>query len=252
MPLDVFKGVVDEVYVSIRKLFSPAIEGIVSDSSSGRPSARLLSVPLHEPVFASLSLAFDKPTLDTSGLKRKVVFDGQEVNKTFDLAARNFAGDAAKIEQLARGDGWRQEKPYLSANSLEIMAQIVPGINTSFDSVEITGSVFAEDSKSVVVNAVEGERIKAAYLESIQSADSLSGVIIELNKKSGTFVLRAVGGRETTCDVGKRVLEQLHDSFRNNLQLKINGPIKKRQRRDSMRFGSIELSNGTVITRSDD
>jgi hypothetical protein len=252
MPFSVFKGLVDGVYVSLRKIFSPVVKSITDEKMAESVIGKLLNVPVHPPKFASLTIAVDAPHIDTAGLKQIVSFDNEKITSQFNDAAEGFMKAASEIEQLADQDKLRTAFSNSSSIALEVMAQLSPNSEASFDTVEISGNMIQNIKGKIVVDARKGQRIHDAFNQNRKSSTNLTGKIVELNLRSGTFVLKADGGatnqpREVTCVVNSKALKAAMPVFGAGTKVDVTGNLERRTRRDRMRITSFKMPDGTVI-----
>ena len=252
MPLDLFKGLIDEVYTSVRKVFIPALARVTDSLTSDALMSRLLSIPIQQPVFASLSISLERPQVDLSSVKRNTRIDADLVQESFTTSAAHFASTAIKINDLSGSErSMNNSFVYNELNVLEILASISPGANTPFESLELSGTLFSADSQKIVINREKGSRIADAYRDLSTIPGQVDGRVVEVSARSASFII-STGDREVTCAATSKVLSAAIGAFTAGERVKVYGDLTRRVRRDYLTIDAIELPDGTLIRRRDD
>ncbi len=135
----VFKGLIDGVYASFSKIICPVIATNSAQKLAENTIGKLLSVPIHQPIFASLSITIDRPSVDLSSIRRDLGIQAHRTEGGFDDAADSFLRSAQEIERLAGDDRLLASVAYHTSVALEVVAQIAPNQSAPFDTVSISG-----------------------------------------------------------------------------------------------------------------
>ena len=96
---------------------------------------------------------------------------------------------------------------------------------------------------TITIDDKLGDRIRQAYRIAESADRSITGIIVEVNADSDTFVIRdKVSKRQITCDVGWKIFEQYDWTVR--MQVRVRGQYIKRGRRDNPRFEKLWKASG--------
>jgi hypothetical protein len=242
MGFGVFKTLVDEIYVALRKVFLPAFERLVSSGVSEVRAARLLQIPIRQPKFASLTVEIDEPRIDTRRLKETIPVDLKHTRAEIQKAGTSFLEEMEAIDKIAR------EKPLTISlatsyfSTIEALSQIAPTDEAAFEQVEIIGRSTNGAPRRIVIDTSLGDRIREAHRLAARSERDFRGKIIEFNEKSGTFVLRQADGREVTCALSTRDLAESKSAFVEGQRVTVRGILQRRVRRDYLTAKEIIFS----------
>ncbi len=247
MPFDVFKGLVDEVYSSVKAIFSPVLDKIAKGSLSDQMLSRLLYIPVRQPKFASLTISIDLPQIDLTGIRRKTDLDFTNVKIGFEDAWGAFLTEAGQIQDLARQEKVYESFAYNPSKTLEILSQISPSASSDFDTVEIIGEREGTAFRRVIIDAVEGQQIIDAFSRIRKNSETISGRIVALSLRSNSFVLKSDVGREITCKFRNRGIQEAMASFYEGMPIKVRGTLRERKRRDHLLIDAVILADGTEI-----
>lgn len=232
MSFGVFKGLLDEIYVALRKVFLPAFERLISSGMSETRAARLLQIPIRQPKFASLTVEIDEPRIDTRRLKETVPVDLQHTRAEITKAGASFLNQMEAIDKIARQRPLPTNLASSYFSTLDALSQIAPTNEAPFELVEIIGISTKGTSQRVVIDTAVGDRIREAHRFAIRSERDFSGRIIDFNVKSGTLVLKQANGREVTCALSARDMEESKSAFVEGRRVTVRGILQRRVRRD--------------------
>jgi hypothetical protein len=249
MSLGTLKQLVDEVYTSLRQIFAPVVMKLFQEPVGEGTISRVLQIPVYQPEFASLNLSFAPPSLDLSGLKKAVNLDYEVWAKDTSRATLNFMTAAEEIHELAGDPSIVDRFTYGAPLALEVLSKISPSATKPFETLEIRGNAGSAEERHIVIDVVRGERIAAAYAMARRDTQSLAGKIVDTNLRSGAIIVQAEGGRETRCDLGKRIMNNEPTEIRNNASVTVFGDLTKRARRDWMLVRKIVLQSGRTYVR---
>lgn len=242
----VFRNLVDEAYGSIRKIFLSALNPLAQAGVSENTIARILQIPVRPPKFASLTLDIEMPTIDLKAVKRPPEVDIDTAKKDFSEASSFFIDAAKEITTAAKNNSLNKGVASEFSETINIMSQIVPTQDTSFDVVEISAQS-GNERRSVIVDAQTGYRIKEASRVNNLSTREIIGTIVELSVRSNSFIMKTPRGREITCSVTGKEIKEALPAMQDGMTVKVSGRIFKRKRRDFVAVKYIELPGGIVI-----
>lgn len=233
MNFGVFKALMDEIYVAVRKVFLPAFERLISSGMSEARAARLLQIPIRQPTFASLTVEIREPKIDMRRLaKQTVPVDLRHTRTEIGKAGVSFLDQMERIEKIARDRPLPTNLATTYFSTLDALSQIAPTDDAPFELVEIMGTDAKGASHRVVINASTGERIREAHRLAIRSERDFTGRIIDFNVKSGTLVLKQGDGREVTCALSPKDMEESKSAFVEGRRVTVSGMLQRRVRRD--------------------
>lgn len=190
LPFQVFKGLVDETYGSVRRIYNPILDQLTGFQHSEQALGKLLSIPVYTPEFASLTITIQRPKIDKLALKKETTFDETLVYEAFDDSTRKFVRDVEEIERSARKNTVLTDYAHQSSSALQIISRLAPDSSKAFDTLSIEGLAEPGEPKRVTVNVAEGGRIIEAADAISRSKENKEGAVVELNRRSNTFVLR--------------------------------------------------------------
>lgn len=237
MMFSLFKGLVDRVYDSSRKLLAPLI---MENAKSAT-----YDYPIGPPVFGSLVLNLEPPTLAPGNVRRHLKRKDLEVDfmrEIFDESRDDFFNEMDDIV----GEASEAEMSIASAEKhirlLGHLQEIIPHEESDFSKVEFHASV-AGQLRTVVVSEKVGERLKRAHDAAIGDKLTFTGHITIINDKRRTFVMERNTGREVTCNVGDDDFAQLNADprFKGKAKVIVKGNFYKRSRRDYISAETVTL-----------
>ena len=242
----VFKGLIDEVYSSLRKVFLPAFENLTRAGLSESTIGKILYLPLLPPKLASLSLQIERPQINLSATNQKLDVDWENTHEAFNSLGSTFINSVGEITGRAETDRFMSNLAESLHSTLDVMAQIVPTDDTPFDTVEISSNINGVHQR-FEIDSEKGARIKHAYRNLTVHSRSFSGKMIELSLRSNSFIISASNGREITCALSKKNAKEAMDAFQDGMNISVSGSFHARSRRDYILVKTVTLPNGRVI-----
>jgi hypothetical protein len=248
LPFGIFKGMVDELYISILKIFEPALRLATPDISKGI-LRRALTVPTYEPAFGSLLIAIERPRLDFSHSRTKPTVDEALVERNIDHAYEGFWDSASAVAMAAAGKG--ELNPGLARDhfdTLDAVASLIPTTKSFFSAIQISGR--AEEAKitrSVQIDAKSGDRIKEMFELASMGQRTIEGTIVETSERSRTFIIRDESMRETTCIAYTPQMRERFGGMRNGIDVRVHGTFQRRSRRDKLWVDRLAAERFTTL-----
>jgi hypothetical protein len=126
MSFGVFKSLVDEIYVALRKVFLPAFESLISEGISETRAGRLLRIPIRQPKFASLTVEIEEPKVDTSRLRDRIPKDLRHTEEAIEKAGASFLEQMQTIEKMARKRPLTTDVATSYFSTLDALSHIAP------------------------------------------------------------------------------------------------------------------------------
>lgn len=221
-----FKSLVDRVYSVARKAFTPA--GLKNSKSS------TFDFVIREPVFGSLILTIDQPTINSEILEKKNL-NIDLVTGEFSKKNISFFNEVKYLTKMANVKEIDIGTADQHLSTLSNLLNLLPTEETEFSKIEFSGSSFGR-THSVVIEEAAGNRLYQAYERASGNQTTLRGSIIIINSKSHTFVVNSDSGREVTCEVDIQYFKQLESDnrFKSRADIEVSGRFYKRSKRDYM------------------
>lgn len=237
MPFSRFKGLVDDVYASVRKIF-PA--PLIDQKSIGR----VFDFEILEPKFGSLIIAVNEPVVEKKLLKKSVRenFTDELVQVSLHENRTHFFENMTEIVEEARRGEIDRSFAIEHFMTLDQISEIVPTDANKLDHVEFRGGAVSV-AKPVFVDNQIGPVIRQAHRLAESSERQLLGVVVEINAESGTFIIKDFHHRLTTCLSDRQTIDA--KKIQINSRVKVSGAWQRRARRDLLHVRTV-----TVLPKS--
>lgn len=248
MPLNVFKHLVDGMYTSLRTVFIGVMDSLTNEHLSDTALSRLLTIPIRQPTFASLSVDIDVPTVERANLKKRTKFSVDSVNAGLEETAKDFIDDLIRVDEIlikSKSNQSLSEHMYV----LDALVDIVPREASAIDYLQLQTRDRKGKIYSVEINTEKGERIISAHDRFNKGEQTREGIVVAVNKPSATFIIRTDRGRQITCEVGGEVNGvPVIRLITMDMNVKVIGAFTRRTRRDFLAvFSVIDISTGQII-----
>lgn len=242
------KTILDDAYDSLMKIFAAAIYAIAPSGISGSALRRSLFIPLYQPKFGSLILSIERPELDLELIKKITGddFDYTLAERSFDAARHTFFESAGKVVLAASKGKLSSDFAGDHLDAIGAVSQILPTDHSNFDRLEISIADSPLNERRIInITSNTGQAIRNAYELAVVSQDTFSGTVVEVSKRSGTFILSTATQREITCMPPSYAftLQQEIKNLRNGKTVKIRGKYIRRSRRDKIILDWIKIGN---------
>ncbi|UYO43353.1 hypothetical protein KQX63_18480 [Rhodopseudomonas palustris] len=217
-----FKYLVDSAYESIRKIFpAPKIED--------RSLTREIDFPIFQPQLGSLIIAMQAPSFDEESINRRfeTTIDSKYLAQQFEENRKEFFSSIHSVVRSAEAGDINRDFAVEHFYTLDQVNNIIPTSENYIDQVE-----FRAFGKSITIDDRLGDRIRQAYRIAESADRSVTGVIVEVNAESNTFVIKDYGQRQITCDMGWKVFERYEWAV--GMKVQVRGQYIKRTRRDKI------------------
>jgi hypothetical protein len=224
MPFGIFKGLVDDAYEALKKIF-PA--PVVNAKSLGRN----FDFDILQPRFSSLIIAIREPTVHVESLKADVRkdLDLQAVQKGLQDSRREFFENMSEIVSEAQKGEIKESFASQHFYTLDQVSQILPTETNSIDRVEFRSEA-ASITQALSIDDRLGVRMRAAHRMAEASEREMTGTVVEINAESATLVIKNAHSRQTTCVFNREAFDKLSISV--GSRLLISGEFRRRSRRD--------------------
>lgn len=244
IPFGVIKGAVEEVYSSLWRIFSPAVQSAAKNVKEAT-LRRVVNIPTYEFAHASLLIAIEKPEIDLAGVKHKAEVDVDLAVKNIDQAHDAFLKSINVIATAVDRGRVRQGLASDHFDAIEAVAQLIPNQNSFFEAVEINGRSARKTDRSLVLNVQYGRLIRDIYQTALTSARTITGEIFLVNSQSNTFSIRT-GYKEVTCVATSDSQRQHIPLLRNGDQVSVKGRVQRRKRRDLLDIQEFTVDGDTI------
>jgi hypothetical protein len=232
LPFSRFKSLLDNVYDSIRKIFpSPVIEQ--------ETLGRVFDFEILPPLFGSLIIAVNKPEIEKKQIKKKIrdSFNQELVTHSLEQNRSTFFDNMGDILDEARKGEIRPGFAMEHFITLDQVNELVPTESNDLEQVEFRGG--ASIGKPVFVDDKLGSRIRRAHRIAESSERQITGVVVEVNAESGTFIIKDFQHRLTTCISNDEAIERQGVSIHSKVQVK--GDFQQRIQRDLLHVRSVRV-----------
>lgn len=248
LPLNIVKGLIDEVYNSLWRIFSDAIQKAAPNVAE-QTLRKGLRIPTHEPAFASLLITFEKPQVDFSDFLNKPDVDVKQANENIEAAHNSFLQSAAEIADAIENGRLTTELANQNIEAIEALANLIPSQRSFFETVQIQGhSASKKDARKLIINAASGQVIKEAYQLAMQGERRIKGTVVAVSARSFSFIVRSSGFKETTCIGLTDPVREFIAALANGTEIWVRGPITLRKRRDQLKIAAISLDGNDWLT----
>ncbi|WP_375291826.1 hypothetical protein [Qipengyuania sp.] len=233
VPLSVLQDKINDFAAFVKKALLPQA------LMTGR-DYRFFDVEMAEPKFSSLVLAAKKPTFDEARIALSRRLEGvnpEALNLQAGNQGREFWGLLNRtLEQIDQTGELSQDFKIENQIFLTNLKGLIPSDDENLSRVEVTFN----DGMNLHTAIIEGNQrrtIVAAQAE-IEGFDvrTLVGVIIEVNGVAGTFIIKDMAERQTTCVMPRADFNELDDDNQlyRGRQVSITGIFTRRTRRDKL------------------
>lgn len=231
VPLSVLQEKLNDFAVFVRRALLPQA------LMTGR-DYRFFDVQMAEPKFSSLVLAAKKPKFDEAKIalsRRLENVDPELLNAQTGEQGKEFWQLLSQaLDQIS--DNGELSEDFIIANQIFLtsLKGLIPADHENLTRVEVTfNDGFA--LHTAIIEGNQRRKIVQAQAE-IEGLDvrTIVGVIIEVNGDAGTFIIKDLTERQTTCDMPWDDFENLDDQEQlyRGRQVSITGTFTKRIRRD--------------------
>jgi hypothetical protein len=227
IPFIRFKMLIDAAYDSFRKIFPAPFYG-------NRSLNRSLGFDILQPKFSSLIIAIDQPRIDDNDVRKYVEtppVDYSMFAQAFEKNRQDFFDRMAElVSEAEKGD---IKKSYAVEHfvTLDQVNEIVPTSSNELDRVEFRSHT--PFLKPVEIDDRLGDKFREAYRIAELEPRNLTGVVVEINDLSSTFVIRDESGRQTTCVLGPYINDISHGLSLGD-RVSVRGDFTRRSRRDKV------------------
>jgi hypothetical protein len=229
VPLSTFKALVDQFSDFVRRTLTPV------SLHTGRDN-RFFDLLMYQPRFSSLVLAAKQPDFDVASIERsprlRDVSPEALYQETQTQGKAFWQSISTLTEQIERTGTLSRDIINAEKEVLQNIVGLVPSEYNSLESVEITINI-NRVHETIKIDRSTGHRISAAHDQSQSSGKTITGVITEVNGESGTFLLKDVAEKITTCDLDWELFQRLDEQgeIRRGRRLRISGDYYPRTRR---------------------
>lgn len=195
LSMKTFKGLVDNFYESVTKLFTPSSLGTTRSTS-------VFDYEMYQPKFSSLVLSIKQPIIDIDAIRRRRKDYSNSLHDDIQseiVADRDEFLRTAK-ELLDRADRNEGLEEYISQHYefSSAIANLSPHEGGGFDRVEFN-ALTSHGLQGVIITEQSGTRIREARDSASTMPKQITGVIVEVNGDRRTFVMKDRGDRQVTC-----------------------------------------------------
>lgn len=226
IPLARFKTLMDSACDSFRRIF-PA--PVVDQHRIGHA----FDLEIAQPKFSSLIISVKGYSIDRTRIRKSILekLNQHEINKsilekrdTFFSEVETVVNQVRRVE-LSRG---------FAVEHFDVLYQIADIVPRNEEDVELVEFATGEERAitPVSINYEQGKRLHSAYRLAEASERSISGVVVEINDDSSTFVIRDRNHRQATCVVESDTFRDLEFSI--GSQVAVRGEFIRRHRRDKI------------------
>lgn len=231
VPLAVLQAKINQFSQFVRRALTPP------SLLNGRDS-RFFDLKMAEPRFTSLVLSAIKPEIDEAGINRSIRLGNIDPDLLIDEATARGVEFWASLELVthhaAGGADLSDDLIDNESEFLEALEGLVPGRDSGINRIEITFNDGA-GLRTALIDQNVGEKILEAQAR-LKELDvrTINGVITEVNGDSGTFIIKDLMERQTTCDMPRRSFDVLDGAgqLERGRVVSITGEFTKRARRD--------------------
>lgn len=232
MPLSTLKGLVDDVYTTLRHALTPNSLG------SGR-AATVLDFPVRPLEFASLVIAIDAPEIDRDRLRRgkkTQKLDAEAVLAESMEMGAEFAQHLQTTVNAFKSENLSEKFADDNIDFLMALVEILPSKRGDVRRMQFSANNVGSKDVFVDIDLVTAEKIRASVKEVENRQTSLHGFISGILDGSNTLIIKTRFHREVTCLFSSEDFQQVKDD--GNLVIGkpiiVDGYFTKRSRRDLM------------------
>ncbi len=247
IPFGKFKELMDQSFDAVRKLLTPV------PLQNRRTST--FDFEIAPPKFASLVISVKEPVFNMASIRRtkalkNLTRDGLE--KAVQHLGEEFASRIIELKTLADEDKIDEKYAADNFSFLDILAEILPQLDSDIDSVEFT-AVGKDGLQTAVFDQKASTEIKRQLAVAQANQVTEHGVIMGITAQSATILVQSVRGKFVTCKFERDYFDGLlaNDDFKIRRPVKLQGNFIKRPRRDFMDVTDIEFINAGAYRRLD-
>ena len=244
LPFWVIKNAVYEVYNSFWRIFAPAVQH-ASKNVAEKTLRRVVNIPTHEMVHASLLIAIERPEIDLGGIRNRPDVDVPLAQSNIEKAQHEFLESTMAIASAVDRNHVTQGLASDHFNAIEALSEIIPSQNSFFDSVEINGLRAEKPTIPLVITVEYGRILKGIYHTVSSSPRDIAGEIFLVNSQSYRFTIRT-GYREVTCIATNSEQRRVIPFLRNGMHVSVRGHLQKRTNRDLLEIQNITIDGRTI------
>lgn len=232
IPFIRFKMLIDAAYDSFRKIFPAPVFG-------DRSLNRSLDFDLLQPKFSSLIIAIDRPRIDENDVRKYVKTPPNDYGvfaQEFEKNRQDFFDRIGElVKEAEKGD---IKKSYAVEHfiTLDQVNEIVPTSSNDLDRVEFRSH--APSLKPVSIDNSLGDKLREAHRIAELLPRRITGVVVEINDLSTTFVIRDNSARQITC-VFSPNMNDTSLSLSLGDRVSVRGDFTRRRRRDKLTIDSV-------------
>lgn len=225
---------------------SKFVKGVLTPSAllEGR-DGRFFDVRVNEPVFASLLISIDAPSVDAVGLRENKRTQNLSVAELESASIERGRETWSVIQDAVRSYTGSSVTKFNAVEHREFLDNIVdlmPTESNDFSKIEITFRAGAR-TEIVAIDRIIGEKFVKDHSDLDGQVLSIEGVITEVNGESGTFLIRDNSYSTTTCNPQGDLFQQLDDAgyMNRGQRMKVTGKYWRRTRRGFISFSAYPV-----------
>jgi hypothetical protein len=227
IPFIRFKMLIDAAYDSFRKIFpAPVYEA--------RSLNRSLDFDLLQPKFSSLIIAIDRPRIDENDVRKYMKtppIDYSVFVQEFEKNRQDFFERIGELVSEAEKGEIKKSYAIQHFITLDQVNEIVPTTSNELDRVEFRSH--APSLRPVAIDDKLGDKFREAHRIAELAPRRITGVVVEINDDSATFVIREESSaRQVTCVFERNIYEDISMSLGDRVQ--VRGDFTQRKRRDKI------------------
>lgn len=232
MPLSTLKGLLDNVYNTLRHALTPNSLG------KGRAST-VLDFPVRPLQFASLLIAVDAPEIDMARFRRGKLtkkLNADEVLAESSAMGADFAQHLVSTVEAFRKENLTEKFADDNLDFLLALVEILPNKKGDVRRMQFSANNVGGKDLFVDIDLITAEKIRASVKDIDNRLTTLHGFISGILDGSNTLIIKTRYSREVTCRLGGEEYEEIKDD--GNLVIGkpiiVDGYFTKRARRDLM------------------
>ncbi|WP_336986467.1 hypothetical protein [Altererythrobacter aquiaggeris] len=233
MPFSTFKGLVDDVYSTLRKVLTPPSLG--HGKSTG-----VLDFPVRQPEFASLVIAVDAPEIDLARFKRGKKtkdLDANEVLAESEVLGVDFAQHLKRTVDVMGAHGLPDKYASDNLDFLLTLVDILPSQRGDVKRMQFSTNGRGKTDVFVDVDLLTAEKIRASVREVEDQEARVHGFISGILEGSNSLRIKTIYKREITCKLSAEIFDEILGEGKLVIgkPVIVEGLFTKRQLRDFMK-----------------